>query len=288
MSSRRSLKVTVLDTKLRLVAHESVQFDFELPHYKTRDDVHQDWPRCSGRVSCLPLMWVEALELLLEKLVKAERFLLEVRAISGNAQQHGSLYWREGVKQMLQSLNPSCTLASQLKNVFSMENTPIWMDNNSTQQCRNIEEALGGVGALTELTGSCALERYIGPQIKKLYQTQEGVYNVTEIISLISLFMTCLLIGDYGCIDYTDRAGMSLMDLRTHKWMPTTLHVGQDSYASHLSSFLFFFLGPISTIVLHLLGVIHLLSSIFFSCLHLRRHFEEDGALQHMCTRAGI
>lgn len=236
MNSCRSLKVTALDTKLRLVGYESVHFDSELPHYGTKDGVHRDSSSRSGRVSCPPLMWVEALELLLNKLANSNKFPLEkVRAISGSAQQHGSVYWRQGANEMLQSLNPSLSLTSQLEHAFSLKNTPIWMDSSSTEQCRYIEEALGGPKALTELTGSRALERYTGPQIKKLYQTQKDVYNRTERISLISSCMTSLLIGDYASIDYTDGAGMSLMDLRNYKWVPTALQVGRDSKVfSHL------------------------------------------------------
>ena len=41
-------------------------------------------------------MWVEALDLVLNNLKKADFKFDKVRAISGSGQQHGSVYWRKG------------------------------------------------------------------------------------------------------------------------------------------------------------------------------------------------
>ena len=38
-----------------------------------------------------------------------------VVAMSGSGQQHGSVYWRKGSEGVLGELNPTATLASQLK-----------------------------------------------------------------------------------------------------------------------------------------------------------------------------
>ena len=84
----RSLKATVLDGKLRVVASRSVHFDSELPHYKTRDGVHRATTNASsagGTVTAPVLMWVDALELLLDKL-QADGFPFErVVAVSGSS-----------------------------------------------------------------------------------------------------------------------------------------------------------------------------------------------------------
>ncbi|KAH9290635.1 hypothetical protein KI387_034752, partial [Taxus chinensis] len=76
---------------------------------------------------------------------------------------------------------------------------------------------------LSLLTGSRAYERYTGPQIRKLYETQKEVYDNTERISLVSSFMASLLIGGYASIDETDGAGMNLMDLRKRIWSKEAL-----------------------------------------------------------------
>jgi len=80
-------KQLFLDSNLRIVLSESVHFDSELPHYKTKDGVYRD-PSGNGRVVSSPLMWIEALNLVLNKLKKAELKFDKVRAISGSGQQH--------------------------------------------------------------------------------------------------------------------------------------------------------------------------------------------------------
>lgn len=99
------------------------------------------------------------------------------------------------------------------------------MDSSTTEQCREIEKAVGGALELSQLTGSRAHERYTGPQIRKIYETQPEVYHNTERISLVSSFVASLLIGAYACIDETDGAGMNLMDLRQRVWSDRALEV---------------------------------------------------------------
>ena len=42
-----------------------------------------------------PLMWVEALDVIFDKLVKEEQPIEKIRAISGSGQQHGTVYLNE-------------------------------------------------------------------------------------------------------------------------------------------------------------------------------------------------
>ena len=67
---------------------------------------------------------------------------------------------------------------------------------------------------LSKLTGSRAYERYMGPQIRKLYKTKQDIYNETERISFVSSFMACFSVGGYASIDETDATRINLMDIR--------------------------------------------------------------------------
>jgi len=89
--SIQSLKATVLDSNLRIVLSETVHFDSELPHYKTKDGVYRDLSG-NGRVVSSPLMWIEALDLILNKLKKAELKFDKVRAISGSGKHIWSIF----------------------------------------------------------------------------------------------------------------------------------------------------------------------------------------------------
>lgn len=220
-SSTQSLKATVLDSNLNIVNSELVHFDTELPHYKTKDGVYRD-PSDNGRIVSPTLMWVEALDLMLQKLSKKLDFG-KIAAVSGSGQQHGSVYWKSGSSAILSSLDPKKALVDQLGSAFSVKESPIWMDSSTTAQCRDIEKAVGGALELARLTGSRAHERYTGPQIRKIFETQPEVYHDTERISLVSSFVASLLIGSYACIDETDGAGMNLMDIKQRAWSKIAL-----------------------------------------------------------------
>ncbi|KFK36514.1 hypothetical protein AALP_AA4G134000 [Arabis alpina] len=221
-SSTQSLKATVLNSDLNIITTQLVHFDSELPYYKTKDGVYRD-TTVNGRIVSPPLMWVEALDLIFQKLSKANLDFKRVLAISGSGQQHGSVYWQKGSSQILKSLDSKKPLKEQLENAFSVKQSPIWMDSSTTVQCKEIENAVGGAMELSKITGSRAYERFTGPQIRKVFTEKADVYESTERISLVSSFMASLLIGDYACIDETDGAGMNLMDVKRRCWSKAAL-----------------------------------------------------------------
>uniref|UniRef100_M1A1K2 Xylulose kinase n=1 Tax=Solanum tuberosum TaxID=4113 RepID=M1A1K2_SOLTU len=217
-SSTQSLKATVLDANLNIVAAELINFDSELSHYKTEGGVYRD-ALVNGRIVSPTLMWVEAFELILQRLEKSSKFDFgKIAAVSGSGQQHGSVFWKKGSAAVLSSLDAKGSLLEQLNDAFSTKESPIWMDSSTTEQCKAIEKAVGGAMELSRLTGSRAYERFTGPQIRRLFETQPEVYDKTERISLVSSFMASLLIGGYASIDHTDGAGMNLMDIKQRAW----------------------------------------------------------------------
>jgi xylulokinase len=220
-SSTQGLKAMVIDQACAPRFETAVNFDADLPAYKTRGGVHRHADGLT--VTSPPLMWVEALDLLLARMIKAKIPLSRIVAVSGSGQQHGSVYLKPGTERILKRLDPGLALKPQLRNVLAVAASPVWMDSSTSRQCHERDAALGGPQAAAEITGSRSYERFTGNQIAKLYRKHPGRYRATERIALVSSFMASLLIGKYAPIDPADGAGMNLMDIRARRWAPRAL-----------------------------------------------------------------
>ncbi|XP_068593208.1 xylulose kinase isoform X2 [Cebidichthys violaceus] len=230
--STQQLKVVAIDENLNVVHQNNVQFDSELPEFRTQGGVHIHADRLT--VTSPVLMWVKALDLLLDKMKGAGLAFSCVRALSGSGQQHGSVFWRRGASESLKDLDPDQNLHQLLQDIFSVSHSPVWMDSSSRQQCEDLQTAAGGAVRLAEMTGSRAYERFTGNQISKLRQTRPEEFKNTERISLVSSFAASLFLGGYASIDYSDGSGMNLLDIRTRNWSEICL----DATAPHLDRLL--------------------------------------------------
>jgi len=221
-SSTQSLSALIIDLDSRQIVYEAdVNFDEALPHYGTKNGtLPSDDPQV---VHSPPLMWVEALDLLLQKMQNDGAPLGDVKAISGSSQQHGSVYLNATAPAILANLTAEPPLTDQLRGIFSRETAPIWMDSSTSVECEEIEAALGGKAATAEATGSAAFERFTGPQIRKFAKTEPKAFEQTSHIALVSSFMASILAGRIAPIDSGDGAGMNLMDIHTKTWHPAAL-----------------------------------------------------------------
>ncbi|XP_021936938.1 xylulose kinase-like isoform X2 [Zootermopsis nevadensis] len=179
--STQQLKAVVVNNNLNILQETVVQYDSDLPEFRTTSGVtvHKD-----GHTVTVPvLMLVKALDILLDRLKIAGVDFSKVAALSGTAQQHGSVYWQKGAYEKLQSLQPNRFLHDQLRNAFSLADSPTWQDSSTRMQCQELENVVGGPQKLAEITGSRAYERFTGPQIMNMYQTKRAVYNNTEAVA---------------------------------------------------------------------------------------------------------
>jgi xylulokinase len=149
--------------------------------------------------------------------------MARLAAVSGSAQQHGSIYLNEhGVRRLI-ALDARETLPAQLSDVFARACSPVWMDSSTTQECVEIERAVGGASVLAQETGSHAFERFTGPQIRAFFKRDPTAYARTARIHLVSSFHASLLAGVEAPIDHGDGSGMNLMELATRSWWPVAL-----------------------------------------------------------------
>jgi len=215
-SSTQSLTAVVVDTDAgKVVLNESVNFGRDLPQYQCPNGFlanpdplvkHSD-----------PLLWVDALELLLGRCRQQGFDWSKIRGISGSGQQHGSVYLNERFFESL-SFDPATPLAGQLKPCLSRLTAPIWMDSSTNAECVEIAQAAGGVAEVVRISGSRPIERFTGPQIRKFAKEDRPAYAKTARIHLVSSFMASVIAGTDAPIDFGDGAGMNLLDLAAGEW----------------------------------------------------------------------
>ena len=223
--STQSLTAIVIEIsgdRRRIVFQHSLNFDRDLPEYATTAGVRQgDEP---GVVYAPPQMWADALDRVMGALATAAEVDIEnIRAISGSAQQHGSVYLNCSAGALLASFDAAAPLAPQLRMIFARREAPVWLDASTTRECREIEDNIGGADTLQAITGSAAFERFTGPQIRKFRKQEPAAYAATTHIHLVSSFMHSLLLGENASLDPGDASGMNLMDLASNTWSRAAL-----------------------------------------------------------------
>ncbi|MGJ8695126.1 MAG: xylulokinase [Verrucomicrobiaceae bacterium] len=216
-SSTQSLSAVILDTDSgKILTEASVNFGKDLPHFGQPHGYDESGAR--GEVHSNPLMWVEALDLLLGRMKADGVDFSSVTAVSGSGQQHGSVYLRGCFGEKLASLDAGQDLSSQLAGCLTRKSSPIWMDSSTSEECAEIAEAVGGNDEVCRRSGSIMVERFTGSQIRKFARTEPEAYAETGIIHLVSSYFASILAGKNVAIDHGDGAGMNLMNLATGDW----------------------------------------------------------------------
>ena len=233
-ASTQSITGIIIDTDAgTITAEESVNFD---DHFADDYGIENGVVDLGGGVvHSYPLIWVEALEKLLDELRQGGHDLGEISAVAGSGQQHGTVYLNGNASSTLQALSAECTLKDQLSGIFSRETAPIWMDSSTGSQCREIEEGVGGRDVLLNLTGNTAFERFSGPQIRKFYQDSPAAYGDTAYIGLVSSFMASVLAGKLISVDAGDGSGTNLMAISARAWSSAAMEATAPELGSKLT-----------------------------------------------------
>jgi xylulokinase len=203
-----------------IVARSTVNFGADFPD---RGHPSGYFPGAGdGEVHADPLLWVDGLQLVLDRLAEKINPAL-IAAVSVSGQQHGSVYldvsWQDGLAR-----NPSGrSWTEALRPHLTRSTSPIWMDNSTGEDCARISRALGGDLTVAKLTGSIPTPRFTGPQISRFARLEPSAWSRTGRVHLVSSFITSLLAGVDAPIDTGDGAGMNLMDLVRGAWSPEAL-----------------------------------------------------------------
>ncbi len=212
-ASTQSMKCIVIDTMAGEIAAESnVNFGRDLPQYDSPSGFLPDDDPLVKRSD--PRMWLDALELALQRLAATGVSMSSIVGISGSGQQHGSVYLADDIPTFALGR----TLAEQIAPILSRPTSPIWMDRSTEAECKELSAKFGD--RMQRDTGSPAIERFTGPQIRKFAKENPEAYAKTKRIHLVSSFLCSVLCGRSAPVDYGDGAGMNLLNLNTLDWDP--------------------------------------------------------------------
>lgn len=215
-SSTQSFTAVLIDPLSgKITSQLSVNFGADLPHYQSPSGFISGG--LNGQVHANPLMWLEALDLLFSRLAAATD-LSRVKLIAGSGQQHGSVYLDSSFNGRLAALDASTALARQLAPALTRATSPIWMDTSTGVECAEITAKLGSSDEVCRRSGSIAIERFTGPQIRRFYKSDPAAYERTHHIHLVSSFIASVIAGKSVPIDFGDGAGMNLLNLSKLGW----------------------------------------------------------------------
>ncbi|KAL2181235.1 xylulose kinase-like protein [Thermothelomyces heterothallicus CBS 202.75] len=230
--STQQLKAIVVQSDLTVVSDAKVDFDQDFgAKYKIKKGVllNED----EGEVFAPVAMWLESLDLVLQRLQEKKTPLNRIRGISGSCQQHGSVYWSRQADALLGGLKSDKPLVDQLQDAFSHPYAPNWQDHSTQQECDQFDARLGSAQRLAEVTGSAAHHRFTGTQILRLRKKLPDMYANTSRISLVSSFLASLFLGAVAPMDISDACGMNLWDIAANNWSEPLLELtaGADGVA---------------------------------------------------------
>lgn len=145
----------MITSSLKVLYEAKADFDADLSKYGIKKGVHGN--EAEREVYAPVAMWLEAVDLVLQRLKEKGTPFHRIKGISGAGQQHGSVYWSRTGEKILGNLSPRDTLVDQLaKKAFTHPNSPNWQDASTQKECDAFDTALGSPEKLAQVTGSKA------------------------------------------------------------------------------------------------------------------------------------
>ncbi|RAL59744.1 hypothetical protein DID88_000374 [Monilinia fructigena] len=211
--STQQLKAIVVSSSLKVRYEAKVDFDADLFKYGIKKGVYVN--EAEREVYAPVAMWLEAVDLVLQRLSEKSCPFDLIKGISGSGQQHGSVYWSQKGEEVLGALETESSLVEQLKDTFAHPWSPNWQDASTQAECDAFDRELGGEEKLADITG-----------VKLIIDSPDP--------KLCVFIKTSLFLGKIAPFDISDVCGMDLWDIKSRSWSEPllTLAAGSDGLAS--------------------------------------------------------
>lgn len=196
--STQSTKLVILSWPAAEVIHvDAVHYDRDLPRFQTLNGTVQGLGE--GVSESDPRMWLEAVNLLLDRLRKAAVPQRLIRSISVSGQQHGLV---------------ALTETGELARPYSK----LWNDFSTEDECRRLTDALGGVEAMIEEVGNTQRTGYTAAKILHMLRHEPEMYRRTATFFLVHNYINWYLTGGICAMEPGDTSGTALWNPKTGEW----------------------------------------------------------------------
>ncbi len=201
-SSTQGTKLLVVDTDTsQVIWVDAVNYDKDLPHYKTKNGVRQT--DHVGVSESDPNMWIEALEVLFGRLKNSDIPHDQIKAMSVSGQQHG-----------LVTLDAAGNLTRSM--------SKLWNDFSTQEECDLMTEAVGGMEAMIKEVGNSQRTGYTAAKIFHMARHEPEAFAKTTTCFLVHNFVNWVLTGGKNggvrVMEPGDTSGMALWNPKNGKW----------------------------------------------------------------------
>ncbi len=181
----------------KVIYVNAINYDEDLPHYKTKNGVIQGVPE--GVSESDPKMWLEALQVIFSRLKDSDIPQQHIRCISVSGQQHG-----------LVSLDAEGNL--------TRSRSKLWNDFSTAEECDILTEKVGGLQAMIEAVGNSQRTGYTAPKIFHMLRHEREAYQKTATMFLVHNYINFYLTGGVRVMEPGDTSGMALWNPKTASW----------------------------------------------------------------------
>jgi xylulokinase len=206
--STQSTKLLVIDAESQtIVFNEAVNYDQDLPHYKTKDGAIQGLGE--GASESDPNMWVEAVNILLQKLADSKVNQHDLVAMSVSGQQHG-------------------LVALDHQGNLSRKRSKLWNDFSTQEECDLLTEKVGGLEVMVKEVSNSQRTGYTAAKIFHLYRHEREIYDNTATFFLVHNYINYYLTGgpDGGVkvMEPGDTSGTALYNIVSGQWSDVVIN----------------------------------------------------------------
>lgn len=200
--STQSCKLVIIDLKLlKVIYTDIINYDNDLPQYNTLNGVIQGLEE--GVSESDPFMWLDALQLLFERLRLTSLPINQIKVISVSGQQHG-----------LVCLDQDGNL--------SRSQSKLWNDFSTRSECDLLTGAVGGVEQMIAEVGNTQRTGYTAAKIYHFVRHEPEAFNRTATCFLVHNYINWYLTGGKNdgvrVMEPGDTSGMALWHPAKREW----------------------------------------------------------------------